>query len=95
MSTRAEQLPLREKFTAAEHLVRDLIEHLDHGVLPKIQHLEELVTVSNDSKPATDLTVRTQAAALLESDEFTQQLCEKIEEFLKAINHSVDCQVNE
>ena len=42
-----------------------------------------------------DVTVRTHAARVLESENFTNQLCEKVVEYVTAIDRSVDRIVNE
>src|SRR5882672_8848476 len=65
-----DQLTLRELFTNAEWLIRDLTEHLKQSFHPRSQALNELVRsyqVSEERDAITDSAVRTHAAALLSS----------------------------
>jgi hypothetical protein len=88
-----EQLTLREMFTEAERLTRELIEHLDQGFLPKSHELARLVRPINGEPPGLndleDVTVRTQAARLLESEAFTEQVYAGLDEYSRAIDASV------
>lgn len=94
----AEQLTLRELFTHSERLIRELIEHLDQDFLPRAHHLRRL-TRMNKSDPdldkVEDVTVRTHAARVLESENFANQLYEKVVEYVTAIDSSVSRIVNE
>jgi len=82
------QLTLRELFTHAERLARELIEHLDQGFLPKLQTMRELARPVDDlnAEQVPDVTVRNQAKQLLDSDEFTQPLLRKLDDYLQAID---------
>jgi hypothetical protein len=84
-----DQLTLRDLFTNAEWLIRDLTEHLRQSFHPKSQALDELVRsfqVPEERDAIADTAVRTQAAALLESDEYSQALFEKLDKYLTAID---------
>jgi hypothetical protein len=94
-----EQQTLREKFVDAERLSRELIEHLDQGFLPKALELARLVRPINGEPPGLhdleDVTVRTQAARLLESEAFTDQVYESLQVYCTAIDNAVSKIVSE
>lgn len=81
-----DSLPLRELFVHAEHQARDLAEHLDLSFLKKLQTLDETIHPKTDSEDVLDITVRSRAGQVLESDKFTQQLLQKMHESLNAID---------
>jgi hypothetical protein len=84
-----DQLTLRELFTNAEWLIRDLSEHLKQSFHPRSQALNELVRsyqVSEERDAIADSAVRTHAAALLSSDDYSQTLIEKLDRYLAAID---------
>ena len=90
MSERSlDQMPLRELFVHAEHQARDLAEHLDLSFLPKLQALDDLLHPKPGAVEARDITVRNRAATVLESDEFTQQMLQKIHDSLNAIDEAL------
>ncbi len=80
------QLPLRELFVHAEHQARDLAEHLELNFLPKLTVLDESVHPKTEDQAVRDITVRSRAAQVLESDIFTQQLLQKMHDCLNAID---------
>lgn len=80
-----EQMPLRELFVHIEHQARDLAEHLELNFLPKLQALDESVQPKNEDQ-VRDITVRTRAAQVLESDKFTLQMLQKMHDCLNAID---------
>jgi DNA polymerase/3'-5' exonuclease PolX len=91
------QLPLRELFTTTERLLRELQEHLEQSVHPKVVHLDELTASwgNREGRNAIrDAAVRQQAAALLSSDEFTQSLVEKVLAHLDAIDRGTNKALN-
>lgn len=84
-----EQLTLRELFTNAEWVVRELTEHLEQSFHPKLQALQEMVksyAKAEERDQTPDSTVRTQVAAVLSSDDFSAALFEKLEKHLEAID---------
>ena len=88
-----EHLPLRELFTDADRLTRDLIVHLEQGFIPKVQQLNDVVQVdidSSDDEEVPDLTVRLQSGRLFESEEFSKQLFDKIDRYYAAIDGAVE-----
>ena len=89
------QLTLRELFTNAERLAREIIEHLEQGFIPKIHNLDRLVRAQEEgADEVLDVTVRNTAAAALSSDEFSQKLLARMNEYLVAIDNAIERQVN-
>jgi hypothetical protein len=87
-----ENRPLRELFTQAERLSRELIDHLENGFLPKTDSLYRLVEPDGDSpvqEDVEDVTVRNQARVVLESEEFTNKLYKETAQYLTAIDRAV------
>ena len=84
-----EQITLRDMFTNTEWLIRDLSEHLKQSFHPKSQALEELVRsyqIPDERDGIADTAVRTHVAALLDSDDYSQILIEKLDRYLTAID---------
>jgi hypothetical protein len=84
-----DQLSLRDMFSNAEWLIRDLTEHLRQSFHTKARALDDLVR--SDKTPAereaiTDTAVRTHVAELLKSDDYSQNLIEKLDRYLAAID---------
>jgi len=87
------QLTLREMFSDTERLTAELADHLELGFLPKNQQLIRMVRVLPDGvekRRVEDISVRNQAAELLKSDHFTQELFAKLDEYLEAIDQSIN-----
>jgi len=87
---RIEELSLREMLLNAEQLVREIVEHLEQSVLPKLRGADELVRSYNnpaERNEIADTTVRNTVAILLESDDFSKTLFERLEKYLTAIEH--------
>ena len=86
------QLTLREKFIGAERLTRELTEHLEQGFIPKVHELIRLVQpLRTGAFPSDvqDLTVRNHSAAVLESENYTDQLWEKLEAHCQGVQSDV------
>ena len=86
------QLTLREKFKAAEKLSRELTEHLEQGFIPKVHELMRLVEplrTGGFAGDVQDVTVRNHSSAALESENYTDQLCQKLEELCSGIQRDV------
>ena len=83
MSTR-DSLPLRDQFTNAERLTRELIDHLDQGFLTRIQEVRRVARKDEDDG-VTDKSVRAQCTRLFESDDFTRKLSTELREYLDSI----------
>jgi len=84
-----QSLTLREMLVEAEHLCRELSEHLDQSFIPKCLELTRLVRPINGEPPDVraleDVTLRTQAARILETDTFTEKVFQKLSEYCQAI----------
>lgn len=83
-----DQLTLRDMFSNAEWLIRDLSEHLKQSFHPKSRALGELVRsfrIPDERNAIADTAVRTHVAALLGSDDYSQTLIQKLDNYLKAI----------
>lgn len=93
MAERAvDDLTLRELFSDAQRLTRELIEHLDQGFLPKTRALMRLVgSKAGDPEydQIEDLTVRNHSGDLLKSEDFTEQLYDRLEQYYEAIDRNV------
>ena len=87
-----EQLTLVDMFKEADQVARGLIDHIERGFLPKVRDLERLVR-PNPSSPGqsdvTDVRVRNYASSVLASDDFTHEQCQKLDEYLRAIEKEV------
>ncbi len=84
------QQTLREQFTNAEQLTKELVDHLEHNLLPKIQDLKKLVqTELKGEAVAEDITVRNHASNVLESARFADEISEKMAAYFTSINQSV------
>lgn len=87
------QLTLREMLSEAERLTRELTEHLDQSFIPKCHELSRLVRPINGEPPdiraLEDVTVRTQAARILETENFTEAVFEKLANHSQAIDSAV------
>lgn len=88
----AADLTLREMFIEAEHTLRELIEHLEQNFLPRNQELRSL-SVPSRLDEVRDVTVRTAASTLLESQRFSDQLHRRLTELTRAINEQASAMV--
>ena len=83
-----EQLTLREMFTNAESLIRDLQDHLQNSFHPKSRAAQELVrshNIPSERDAISDSTVRHHVAELLGSDDYSETLIKKLDHYLAAI----------
>jgi hypothetical protein len=79
-------------FANAERLIRELTDHLDKGVLPKLVDLERLLRGASEPgrrDELSDPTVRSHAAGILSADDFTESLCWQLDEYLQAIDRAL------
>ncbi len=92
MSSPIDQLTLREKLRDAAHGIRELIEHLELGFVPKVHDLRKLSRQHDplsDSPPVADVTIRSYVSSVLESDRFTAGLQDSLENYLNSIQKDV------
>ena len=83
-----EHLTLREMFTNAESIIRDLVEHLDKSFHPRLRALGDLVrsySVPDERDAIPDSSIRTHASNLLSSDDYSQAFFQKLDRHLQAI----------
>lgn len=88
-----DQLTLREVVVLAEQLARELHLHLEQGFVPKLQALDRLVAAHSkpeDRNLVHDITVRNQSATVLQSDDFSQPLFKKLNEYFAAIEQGAN-----
>ncbi|HXY32757.1 MAG TPA: hypothetical protein VEI07_00935 [Planctomycetaceae bacterium] len=89
-----QSLTLREQLVEAQRLTRELSEHLDQAFIPKCLELTRLVRPINGEPPDVraleDVTVRTQAARILETETFTEKVFAELLEYCKAIESGVN-----
>jgi len=84
------QQTLREQFTQAEQFTKEMVDHLEHNLLPKIHDLKKIVQMDLKGEAvAEDITVRNHAANVLESARFADELGGKMTDYFTSINQSV------
>ena len=91
------QLTLRDKIREAARRSHDLNEHLEQAFVPKVHQLRKLTRPpepGSDVIPATDTTIRQQAAIVLDSEKYTVGLDDEISALLVAIVEEVDQVLN-
>lgn len=93
---RLDNMTLREKYKAADVIVRELIEHIELGFLPKVRELERSVEPQESSgvyrlpkHSATDRTIRDEVSVVLESELFTDDVFEQLRNLLESIDVDV------
>jgi hypothetical protein len=93
MQRSPEGMTLREKCRDANRVIREVIDHLENSFLPKVQNLRKLARVrepSFDPSSVRDVTIRTHAAVVLESEQYTSKLDEESKMLLSAIAAEVE-----
>jgi len=86
------QQPLHDLFNAAERLSRELSDHLEQGFLPKSHYLRRITRPSSMSPGENyvqDVTIRHHVSQVLDSEQFTRGLHEKLSQYLEAIDSSI------
>lgn len=91
--SKADSLPLREKFTTAERLTRELIDHVDQGFLTRIQHLRRACR-KDEADGVTDKTVRHECAQLIASQAFADELTTELWELLDSVAAEMEPMIN-
>ena len=92
MSSDIDNLTLREKLRDTARGVRELIEHLEMGFVPKVHELRKLSRQhdpTSGNPPVADVTIRSYVSAVVESDRFTVGLNESLEKYLNSIKSDV------
>jgi hypothetical protein len=93
MSRPIEGMTLREKCRDANRVIRELIDHLEQGFLPKVNNLRKVASPRGptfDPSQIRDVTIRTHAAAILEAEQYTIKLDEEAKQLFNAIATEVE-----
>ncbi|MBD3675483.1 MAG: hypothetical protein HUJ26_18375 [Planctomycetaceae bacterium] len=93
MSDSTDAMTLQEKVKKSEVLVRELIEHLELGFLPKLKKLYKISRVGKSRsqlEEIADLTIRTHVSQMLESEQFTEDLFEKLSTLTTALEKDMN-----
>ncbi len=91
------QLTLRDKIREAARRSQDLNEHLEQAFVPKVHQLRKLTRPAepgSDAIPATDTSVRQQAAVVLDSENYSAGLDDETSALLAAIVDEVEQVLN-
>ena len=92
------QLTLRDKIREAARRSHELSEHLEQAFVPKVHDLRKVTrpaAPNPETAPVADVTVRHQAASVLEADQYTDGLNTDVEALLEAIAAEVDKLANQ
>lgn len=94
MSPSLDDVPLRDLCKEAERMTRELIDHLERNQIPKTRELAELVRpnspLATTGQTVPDITVRSSASRLIESQDFAAELFEKATEYFTAIDRTLE-----
>jgi len=88
-----ESMTLHEKVKKTEVLVRELIEHMELGFLPKLKSLQKISRVGSSRsqlEEIADLTIRNHVSQVLESEQFTESLFEKLSSLTNALEKDMN-----
>ena len=77
MNEDPENFPLVERFHKAEHLARELSEHLRQAFLPKLSELRHASKIA-DATEVTDKTMLDKMTAVLSAEDFASDIFEKL-----------------
>lgn len=84
MDDSPDNYPLVERFHKADHLARELSEHLRQTFLPKLSELRHASKVL-DAEEVTDQTMLDRMQAVLGADDFSTSIFEKLIRYLNSI----------
>ena len=83
-----EGIPLMERLKKAQYLARELSEHLTQAYLPKLGDLR-LATKEFDPNEVSDQQVFDCTTAVLEAEDFTDNLYSKLRRYLDSIRQEM------
>ncbi|HBN78010.1 hypothetical protein [Rubinisphaera italica] len=90
MNESIEKMTLREKLTEADRLMRELVDHLDNGFIPKARNLSRTIQEhGSNTESLSDMSVRQHAAEIIDDHRFSERLYQKIGALLVAIDGDV------
>jgi hypothetical protein len=86
------ELTLRDRVVVSIRSDRELIEHLEQAFIPKVHALRKLTRGERqaDAAPPGDRTVHAAAAAVLEADNFTVGVYERLIAHCESIRTAVE-----
>ena len=84
MNESPEDFPLVERFHKAEHLARELSEHLRQAFLPKLTDLRQASKVT-DAEEVTDQTMLVKMTAVLNAEDFASGIFDRLLKYLRSI----------
>lgn len=84
MNDSPEDFPLVERFHKAEHLARELSEHLRQAFLPKLTDLRQASKVT-DAEEVTDQTMLVKMTAVLNAEDFASGIFDRLLKYLRSI----------
>jgi hypothetical protein len=86
-------LTLREKLSQSDHLVREFIDLLEHGMIPKAHALRTTAKLGMDSLEhgmVTDITMRSAVNSVLTSGNDVRTTADQMTRYLDAIESDVE-----
>ena len=86
---RLDTLPLKERIKKAQYLSRELSEHLVQAYLPRLSELRTSTKEFNVDV-VSDQQVLDRTTAVLQAEEFTQKLHEKLRRYLTSIQSEME-----
>ena len=92
-SLNLDQLTLRDKIRDAARRSNELSEHLEQAFVPKVHQLRKLTRPQepdSEAVPISDVTIRHQAAIVLESENYTAGLDDDSSTLFAAIVEEVE-----
>jgi uncharacterized protein (DUF305 family) len=87
------QLTLRDKIREVARRSHDLNEHLEQAFVPKVHQLRKLTRPAepgSDAPPVSDMSIRHQAAVVMESEKYTAGLDDEATALFDAIVEEVN-----
>lgn len=88
MGKSIEGMTLQEKVKNTELLIRELIQHLEMGFVPKLKQLQKVSRVGKSQsqlEDIADLTVRNHVSQVIETEQFTDELYQRLKEYTEAL----------
>jgi len=86
MQEQPQNLPLVERFHRAEHLARELSEHLQQALLPRISALRHAAKI-HDPVQVSDQEMLDHMTAFTDAEAFATEIHSKLRSYLLSIEH--------
>jgi len=86
MQEQPQNLPLVERFHRAEHLARELSEHLQQALLPRISALRHAAKIHGPVQ-VSDQEMLDHMTAFTDAEAFATEIHSKLRSFLLSIEH--------